>query len=152
MLVTVNTDASFSPQHKIGAYAFWIVCDQGRIIYSGPLPEASSSTDAEIRCIINALKALADSKFTNVSKIVINSDALCAFNMIQPKAKKGTTAKTCFEVLVRLRNKYNHKVDIHEFRHVKAHSGTAEKRKWVNDWCDKTAKKILREKVKTQAP
>lgn len=32
----------------------------------------------------------------------------------------------------------------YEMRHVKAHNGTPDARSWVNDWCDKEAKKMMR--------
>ena len=35
-----------------------------------------------------------------------------------------------------------------EFRHVKAHNGTSDKRSFVNDWCDKNAKKSIKSKNK----
>lgn len=37
----------------------------------------------------------------------------------------------------------NNKATI-EFRHVKAHSGVDDKRSYVNEWCDKEAKRRLR--------
>ena len=70
MIVTINTDASFHPEYSIGAYAFWIVCNQGKIVRSGELKKAENSTDAEIRCIANALHCLKRSHFTGISKIV----------------------------------------------------------------------------------
>lgn len=148
MLVTVNTDASFHPDHKLGAFAFWIVCNQGRILQSGPLKEANNSTDAEIRCIANALQVLLQSKFTGISKIIINSDALHAFQKIDKKAAANTPENKCYHLLKAIREKHGiASKQIHEFRHVKAHSGTKEARKWVNDWCDKRAKQHLREMI-----
>ena len=125
MIVTINTDASFNGHYKIGAYAFWIVCNQGRILFSGPINEAINPTDAEIHCMVNALKTLLNSKFTDVSRIIINSDALHAFTMIKASAKIGTSQKMCYQILEELRIKYKSKKPIHEFRHVKAHSCTS---------------------------
>jgi len=33
---------------------------------------------------------------------------------------------------------------LYEFRHVKAHSGKNDARSFVNEWCDKEAKKWMR--------
>jgi ribonuclease HI len=151
MIVTINTDASFNSQHKIGAYAFWIVCDEGKIMKSGVLKEALNPTDAELRCICNALYCLLKSDFKNVRKIIINSDALYAFCRVG-KNSNEVPGRKCSSILRQLKEKYYKPSDyhkqIHEFRHVKAHSGTESKRKWVNDWCDKAAKRMMREKVK----
>jgi ribonuclease HI len=154
MIVTINTDASWHPKFKVGAYAFWIVCDQGRITHAGPLKEASGPTDAELRCIANALHALLKSDFTDIQKVIINSDALYAFGMVGKKKQEKSPGRVCADILTQLKRKHM-KVEqrakpIHEFRHVKAHSGTAEKRKWVNNWCDKAAKRELGKLIHTQ--
>lgn len=39
MLVTINTDASFHPKYKVGAFAFWVVSNQFKITKSGYLKE-----------------------------------------------------------------------------------------------------------------
>lgn len=158
MLVTINTDASFHPKYKLGAYAFWIVCAQGKILHSGPLKEAKDPTDAEMRCIANALHALLKSNFTEVHKVIINSDALYAFTRIGRSKPAGSPGRIISNILRDLKKKYfsatQLHLSIHEFRHVKAHSGTENARKWVNDWCDKTAKrelgKLIRSKTSNQ--
>jgi len=152
MIVTVNTDASFHIQHKVGAYAFWIVCDQGRIMKSGALKEAVNPTDAELRCIANALHTLLKSDFVGVKKIIINSDALYAFEKVGRKKPVGSPGRKVADILRKLKEKYQSEREwtkpMHEFRHVKAHSGTDVARKWVNDWCDKNAKKELKKLLK----
>jgi len=145
MIVTVNTDASFHPVHKVGAYAFWVVCNQGKILKSGRLKNAKNSTDAEAMAIANALYSISISDFTGITKIIINSDCLPAIQKIKSTAKEPTAYKYCYNVIkkIRIKNGITGR-RIHEFRHVKAHSGTKEPRKWVNDWCDKEAKKHMR--------
>lgn len=147
MIVTINTDASYSPQHKIGAYAFWIVCNQGKIMRSGPLKEAKNSTDAETKCIANALYCLLNSDFTGITKLIINSDSKPSFDKIK-KNSSDSVGKLCSEYITQIRekhvNKKLHGKCFHQFRHVKAHSGIGNARKWVNDWCDKKAKEALR--------
>ena len=34
-----------------------------------------------------------------------------------------------------------------EFRHVKAHNGVPDARSFINDWCDKEARKWMRQAV-----
>ena len=43
MIVTINTDASFSIQQKVGGYAFYIVCNRGKILKSGQIKEAEEA-------------------------------------------------------------------------------------------------------------
>jgi ribonuclease HI len=145
MLVTINTDASFNPVLKVGAYAFWIVCDQGRIMNSGVLKgEIGNSTEAEVRCIVNALHALYRARFSNVHKVIINTDCL-HFHSYIGKRKRKEVSSVFQSIASRIASEYALKSGWIEFRHVKAHSGKAEKRKWVNDWCDKKAKEALKQ-------
>jgi ribonuclease HI len=150
MLITINTDASYRHDLKMGSYAFWIVCNQGKIMRSGPLKEAKSPLESEMKCIANALHCLLHSNITDVHHIIINSDALHAFERVG--LKKEGMGKEIALLLKRIRKKYLPITEagkiMHEFRHVKAHSGTESARKWVNDWCDKAAKKALREFIK----
>lgn len=144
--ITINTDASFSHQYKKGGYAFWIVCDVFKIQKSGMFKtNPKSALEAEMMCMANALYMLATQKELPETKIiVINSDALLAFDRVGLK-KQGlgkVVAKYLKQVRVRtFCNKY-------EFRHVKAHNGTPDARSFVNNWCDKEAKKWMRLAVK----
>lgn len=114
---------------------------------SGALKEAKGATDAELRCIANALHVVLHSQFTKITKIIINSDALYAFGMVGLKKEVGPGRKVA-QLLKELKRKYRLVQDfhkpIHEFRHVKAHKKVETKREWVNDWCDKQAKKELK--------
>ena len=148
MIVTINTDASFNPDFKVGAYAFWIVCNEGKIMQSGAFKsEVKNPTEAEIKCIVNALNALFKSEFKGVTKVIINTDCL-HFHTYQEKRKKaGDESKEFAKVCQKLITKYSLKRGWIDVRHVKAHSGTDQARKWVNDWCDKAAKIMMRKKV-----
>jgi len=145
MLVTINTDAAFHSQHNVGAYAFWIVCNQGKICHSGALKgKIKDSSEAEAMCIINALHALHRSRITNVTKVIINSDSL---HFMKYVSKRPHLLKPLHQVFILVVNKYGLRKGWYEFRHVKSHSGKEEKRKWVNDWCDKAAKEMLWNKI-----
>lgn len=84
MVVTINTDAAYHSKYKVGAFAFWIVSNLGKIMQSGPLKsgEIKSSTEAEIQCILNALYALGTQKWLNITKIVINTDSLNSIHLL----------------------------------------------------------------------
>lgn len=154
MVVTINTDASFHPEHRVGAYAFWIVCDQGKMMQSGALKDARHPQDAEMKCIANALYALNKSTFTNVKYIVINTD--CQYGIYAIKNKDKKYMKGCEKVvslidkiISQLRKKYDigpkvfRKKTFISWRYVKAHTEGEDGRSWVNNWCDKAAKKAL---------
>ena len=149
MLVTINTDASFHPKLKYGAYAFWAICNDFKITKSGVFKrKCISSDDAEARCIINALKVILLAH-KGITKIIINTDSLNAIALITND--KERIRKYIGKNLVmwkHIRSGYHEtikgrKVKI-EFRHVKAHSGIADARSYVNEWCDIEAKRQLR--------
>ena len=59
MIVTVNTDASYSPGAERGSFAFWIVSNSGRVQMSGMLKNRVGRPEqAEFQCIINAVHIL----------------------------------------------------------------------------------------------
>ena len=87
-IVTINTDASYHPYHKVGAYAFWIVCEGVRTIQAGPLKNVKSAHDAEIQCIANALHLLSTWKRSDIKMIVINTDCQWAIKAIRDNNKQ----------------------------------------------------------------
>lgn len=160
MIVTINTDASYSKLYEKGTYAFWIVSDQGRICKSGilrndcPRPEI-----AEFRCIVNAMHKLAEANWIDITKVIINTDCLNVIYLISRDKKKikrfglfpwGSDTLNKFESMVSsYRQTFLKGVPI-ELRHVRSHVSTATPRQWVNDWCDKEAKRHMAAYLKTQ--
>lgn len=146
MLVTINTDASFCPKTKLGAYAFWIVCNQARIKHSAIFKnKLKNETEAEAMCILNAFHVISKSKITGISKIILNSDAKYFMPFIQ---KRPQLLKQFNKLQTQLVLKYSLKRGWYDFRHVKAHVTTDGARNWVNDWCDTEAKKALKDHKK----
>jgi ribonuclease HI len=146
--ITINTDASFCPDQKVGGYAFYIVCDCFKIQKSGMFKsKLSSSLDAEMKCMANALYMLSNQKeLPEANIIVINSDCLMSFEKITRKSLNLIGRKVAnYLRSVRLKTSMNGVImPKYEFRHVKAHNGTNDARSWVNDWCDKEAKKWMK--------
>jgi len=160
MTVTINTDASYHPTHKVGAYAFWIVCSQGRLVHSGPLKSVKNSQDAELQCIANALHTLWKSSFTNIEHIYVNTD--CKFGI--SAITKGSLMNNCQETVAAIKKiisqlalKYKDARSGHKsakkfkkfisWRHVPAHTSGSSKRTWVNNKMDELAKKALWESI-----
>ena len=147
MLVTINTDASFHPQHKIGAFSFWMVSDKGRLFGAGELKgKIKHSTEAEFRSVLNALHFLLNkSGWSGITRIVINTDSQGVVDMVNG----GKTHRWAADFKIHF-NIYKRECGIEiEARKVKAHAFKDDKRKWVNSWCDKQAKKMLRKSVKS---
>ena len=76
--ITINTDASFNSKHKIGGYAFYIVCDLFKIQKGGTFKKhPKTALEAEMMCMANALYTLLVQKELPSTKwIIINSDCL----------------------------------------------------------------------------
>jgi ribonuclease HI len=155
MLVTINTDASFHPVLKYGAYAFWAVSNDFKITKSGVFKsKCINPDDAEARCIINSLKVILLAH-NGISKIIINTDSLNAIALIKNDKEHIKRYIGQNQVMWKhIRKSFNdvmkhnkNKAQI-EFRHVKAHSGVKDKRSYVNEWCDQQAKVQLRKTIK----
>lgn len=144
--ITINTDASFNLRKKTGGYAFYIVCDLFKIQKGGMFKvNPDNPQDAEMKCMVNALHTLVVQKeLPPVKLIVINSDCLHSFTLIG--RNKSGVGKIIADTLRELRKKmaFDGILPEFEFRHVKAHSDIKDARSWVNDWCDKEAKKWMR--------
>lgn len=155
MLVTINTDASFHPRLKYGAYAFWAISNDFKITKSGIFKsKCINPHDAEIKCIINSIKLVLWSH-SGITKIIVNTDSMNAIHLFTNDKKNitrylgGLPKKGAF-----LKKKYRDVIDkslnkrvVIEFRHVKAHSNINDKRSYVNDWCDFEAKKQLKKHI-----
>jgi ribonuclease HI len=157
MIVTVNTDASFSNKYKVGSYAFWVVCDEYKFKSSGMLKQqVANSTLSEMRCICNALSLLAKKRKTTegattkmIHHVIVNTDSLNAIHVFTDDKERmhhyHLTNKK-YQSITKVYNKIkkdNYTGVKMEFRHVKAHRDTKTGRTWVNDWCDKECKKHM---------
>ena len=152
-IVTINTDAAYHFKHKVGAFAYWIVSDYGRILMSGALKgKVSGPDEAEMQCIINAMHTVSNQKFPDVRLIVINTDALNSIHVFGKN--KAAIAKYHLKKYGPLRDRF-HKLSQKiggtglsiKFKHIPSHVHTDTPRNWVNDWCDKNAKICLHQKI-----
>lgn len=152
MNATINTDASYSHKYKVGAFAFWIVCDGGvRFFGSGPLSgTVDSPSVAELMCICKALVYLQNLQKNGTVKpitdIRINTDSLNSIHILNgdkpeirryglDKGQYKTTTLSWLKV-----KRYDWKLS---FKHVKSHVGTNTPSQYVNQWCDTQAKKFI---------
>lgn len=151
MIVTISTDASFQRDHNLGSYAFWISSNEGRYQQYGVFKDPClTPTIAETKCILNAIYYLATLKLPNITKLVINTDSLNSIYILKGmqfeiekyklRRHKQHIFKKRFD---NMKKKYNIPEGLIEFRHVKAHTNTNDKRSYVNSWCDMMAKQVL---------
>ena len=148
MIVTVNSDASFSKTYKVGTFAYYIICDSFRFQSSGFIKtEVGNPNEAEAACIANALHFLKINahKTGQITKIILNTDSKAAIKNINRKSARYGIFETCYLLLRELR--IIHKISPHgnpffELRYVKAHVKKAERkpRHHINEWCDKEAR------------
>ena len=154
--LTINTDASWHPIHKCGGYAFYIVCDLFKIQKAGRFKNnPKSSEDAEIMCLGNALATLLAQKELPTAKwLIINGDCTKGMERVRTVSmakisNKDPIAKSVNSLRLKLIQRL--KSNKNKMRHVKAHNGTPDARSWVNDWCDREAKKYMRMQIPKQS-
>lgn len=137
---TINTDASFDPATGTAAWAFWIRSKDHLIKDSGLFPrKVDNSSVAELLALEKALRRVDREVFTRRTvKLYINTDSKWVIDALQGKVKNS---KQLMLIKAVLHSTQGYEL---ELRHVKAHTHTNTARHWVNDWCDKQAKKILR--------
>lgn len=140
---TVICDASWCPNTRSGGWACWVNInyDDGghsRVTRSGIFRHrARSSNHAEQMACLNGI-FLAYSY--GARDILVQTDCL---NLVTSQG--STTHPKSMREYEDAHNKYWSDANI-TWRHVKGHNlGTVQDRRtWVNDWCDKNAKRMMR--------
>ena len=149
---TINTDASHDPVTKTAAWAPWIKSSHYLIKQAGLFDEpVINSSVAEAMAIEKALELLdglmAHEEFLrdhrDRGKIVlyINTDSMWTINALKGMVKRSKHVA----VARRLRSLAESFVIIP--RHVKGHSAGEDSRSWVNNWCDKQARGLVRARL-----
>lgn len=147
MIVTINTDASYSNKYRIGAFAFWIVSDKFKILKSGRLKsKITHCRIAEYLCILNALYLLSKEDLSDVKKVIVNTDNMDCVNSINNRNQHYF--KKYYPEFRRIIKGF----PIIEARHVKAHTLKSDSRSFVNEWCDTEAKKWIHKMIKEINP
>jgi len=136
MIITINTDASFSNEHKFWTYAFWIKSDKFCFKWSWVFKEKlESSTEAESRAIMVAIWIIQSQK-VKFRKLIFNRDNIWAKFWWKKHYQKELQ-----RMILQFKKVWLTKTKkFFEFRHVKAHTSINNKRSYVNNWCDKKCK------------
>lgn len=154
IFICVNTDAGYFPFDKVGSFAYWIKGGGMHLHGSGLFKgKVAGPWQAEMMAMINALHILKKAKPEPVIGFIFNCDNKNAKAGVRgnelrrilnnaildfKKDAQKRLGKNMFTFLTKISKQYA------QFRHVKAHGTTDEKRTWVNDYLDKQCKKELR--------
>jgi ribonuclease HI len=151
MILTINTDASFSKRHHRGSFAFWISCNQGKFSQSGMFKnKVDNPTTAEMRCIYNAFFfANKRNLQKDIKRVIVNTDSYNSIHIFRLDERSMKKFSLYNQDNIRMSKKLKKLTDLHfnecqiDFRHVKAHKHTDNARHFVNDWCDTECKKHM---------
>lgn len=147
--LTIFTDASHCPETKVGAGAFWSRTGEHFLKRAFALGNIDQSHKAELITALTAITTCLDAPeyqqyFTPAAEkvlIILVTDCLYVKQVLEGKVMADEQYRDRIRgILNRL---WIGGISI-KVNHVKAHSGTGEPRKWVNTWCDREAKKIMR--------
>jgi ribonuclease HI len=157
--VNVHVDASFSHEHNVATYAFWISFGQRN--YSmrnvGSLPSVvDNSVLAELYAIRNTLQVLArHPQIHEVEIVKIYTDCYPAISAINGQATKNVkvneVAGAIQKIILQLKTKTSARVALHK---AESHVTPTNKSQYVHDWCDKSARErlqlLIKQKTKKQ--
>ena len=133
-LATIVSDASFCHNTKAGGWAAWVVCENIRYQKSDIFKtKCNTSSEAEVLAAINGIW-LATKHFKNVERFHVVSDCQHVINLIENQ--EGNEWKEIKKIVGKA---------VVTAKWVKSHDNNNSARSWVNRWCDKHAKKKMRE-------
>lgn len=139
-LVTVNTDAGYYDWNGLASYAYWIRYGDGNLITGSGIfkQRLKSSNEAEEKAVLNAIHILKTQVKENIIKIIFNRDNRGVSG--NPKHKHGKlihdALKEMYEKHVVGSGRKSSFESFFEFRHVKSHRFSDNKKTWVNNRLD----------------
>lgn len=145
MNVTVLSDASYCPKHKVAGYGFWIACGRGKLGGGGQIIEEVEDTNAaEMMAICNSIWHGVDRKLIEAGdRVLVQTDSLAAIDRL--KGQRVVTLTPQQERIIAYYQKAVRRLELTVvLRHVKGHTGLPEARYVANRMCDKRAKDQMR--------
>lgn len=149
----IYTDASFNCQKKIATYAFYVILNGKHANFADCFScKINSANDAEIMALGHALNYILLHNFTQeLNSITIFMDSISAINAIikqeiaahcQQKSGLGLFVNDLWQKLINKTMSSDNRIE-----HIKAHTLQKGEHFIYNNWCDKNARKKLREIV-----
>lgn len=151
MIVTVICDASFCPDTKSSGWGVWIKSARGKCVRSGSFtnkPEKSYEAEA-MAVSIAVFLAFKYGIARAGDKLLIQSDCLMvihAYNGIMSEKKISPVLQQTISYTRDLAKERDCKIQL---RHVKGHAPQEGNRNYVNEICDKMARKVMKAQRKT---
>lgn len=151
--ITICTDASWSATHKIGAWACYMKSDKKLVKYGGIITTPCiNSTEAERIGLANALwlaNKLVDIKTHRIIIYCDNKAAVKPTKLSNKRGRRKQAAKAQLEFYSKNIQSHFDRAKITDIRHVKAHLKKTKRdnrltRYFMQDWCDKHARSLLR--------
>ena len=149
-ICTIYTDASFKivGDKVLSSWAMYARCNNGRLEHSANFKNNSSKdpTHAEARAIFKAIK-MCYKKWPDIDIVFVNTDSLAVCHSMWPNGigrqnmKISKSKPESYQIIKAMQEWLIKHNLISRFKHVKAHTGNSDVRSWVNDRCDKNAKK-----------
>lgn len=150
VICTIYTDASWKQVGKnvLSSWAMYARCNDEKLEHSEMFKNNSSKnpTHAEARAIFRAIRK-ATKKWPNIDIIFVNTDSLAICHSMWPdgigrqRMKVVNTKGGTYQIVTAMKKWLDENNYVHRFKHVKAHQGGKDVRSWVNELCDKNAKK-----------
>lgn len=149
---TINTDASLAPKTGVAAWACWIKSSHYLIkeagIFSEPLPNSSIAELLAFEQALILLHNLIDTQpflqhyaDRNAIVLYINTDSMWTIHALRGIVKRSKHVEEAKRV----------KSLADDFtiipRHVKGHTRGENNRQWVNNWCDRQARGLVRKRM-----
>jgi len=148
---TINTDASFYPEHGgIAAWATWIKSTHYRIQQAGLFPDglAANSSVAELLAVEQALLLL--DHLISEEPFLQRQDILVYFNtdsLFTVQALNGNSRNKQYRDIIERVRALTARYQINP-RWVKGHTDGGDARRWVNNWCDEKARSLALKRKK----
>lgn len=137
--ITINTDASFLMSKNIGGFGIWIKCDHFTIKESGTFKNSiSDSNEAELKALINAIHIINKRKMFDHT-LVINCDNQTVRQIIN----KGIAPKRFLIEIEMLKDLIKPYSEVYA-KKIKGHCRGKNARQYVNNWCDTSSRKYLK--------
>jgi ribonuclease HI len=142
-IVTVFTDASFCHKTLAAGYAIWMKTDGATCRHAAPFKVAiSSPVEAETAALANGIVwAAIKFNLSSADMLVAASDCKAAIARIKAHCKHKSSTK---DFVLRVEKELKKRGFKLSLRYVPAHRGYGNKRTAVNEWCDISAKQIMR--------
>lgn len=144
MWVTLYTDASL--KEGVASWAIWARSSEGRLVQSGEYPGYCAKSDhAEAYAILMGIKAIL-AKWKGVHGIQVNSDSRNALDIVRYMAPTASDPVMCgIQVSIEAELGRDYNIDSEgvklRAKWVKGHQWGGGVRAWLNNACDRIAKK-----------